>query len=101
MSGATYTLKISPQGQLTLPRDLRERLHVQPGSRVTVTVEESGNLRASNRLPITKRFGTLTGVWTKERQDTAEYTRELRNAMQPKNDQESLNSNRSESARWL
>lgn len=84
MSNATYTLKISSQGQLTLPRDLRERLHVHPGSRIAVTVTDNGGLHISSKLPITRHFGTLRGVWTAEGQDAAQYARELRNTMQPK-----------------
>jgi len=84
MTNATYTLKVSPQGQLTLPRNLRERLRVQPGSRITVSVTKDGSLRLSGKLPITKHFGTLPGAWTAKGQDAAEYTRKLRNSMQPK-----------------
>jgi bifunctional DNA-binding transcriptional regulator/antitoxin component of YhaV-PrlF toxin-antitoxin module len=79
-----YTLKISPQGQLTLPRDLRERLHVQPDSPITVAVTDDGSLQIASKPPITKHFGTLAGLWTAKQQDAAEYTRELRNSMQPK-----------------
>ena len=86
MSNTTYTLRISPQGQLTLPRGLRERLRVQPGSRIAVTVTDNGNLQISSKLPITKHFGTLQGTWTDKKQDAAEYTRKLRDSMQPKVD---------------
>ncbi len=84
MNNSTYTLKISPQGQLTLPRDLRERLHVQTGSRIAVVVTDDGSLHISSDLPIAKHFGTMAGAWTAPEQDAAEYTRELRNSMQPK-----------------
>jgi AbrB family looped-hinge helix DNA binding protein len=84
MNKSTYTLKISPQGQVTLPRELRERLHVDPGSRIAITVSDSGALEISSTLPVAKHFGTLPGVWTTEGQDAAAYTRKLRNAMQPK-----------------
>jgi AbrB family looped-hinge helix DNA binding protein len=83
MNDALYTLKISSQGQLTLPRDLRERLHLQPGSRITVAVTDGG-LRISSKPPIAKHFGTMPGLWTANGQDAADYTRDLRNAMQPK-----------------
>jgi AbrB family looped-hinge helix DNA binding protein len=83
MSNA-YTLKISPQGQLTLPRSLREQLHLQPGSRIAVTVTDKGSLRISGKPLISKHFGTLAGVWTAAGQDAAEYSRGLRHSMQPK-----------------
>jgi AbrB family looped-hinge helix DNA binding protein len=80
----SYTLKISSQGQLTLPRDLRERLHVRPGSRVVITAADNGELQIYDKLPIEKHFGTMANVWTTPGQDAADYTRTLRNTMQPK-----------------
>lgn len=84
MSKQSYTLKISPQGQLTLPRSLRERLRVHPGSRIAVVVTNDGSLKISGKSPIEKRFGTMPHIWTAKGQDAAEYTRELRNSIQPK-----------------
>jgi bifunctional DNA-binding transcriptional regulator/antitoxin component of YhaV-PrlF toxin-antitoxin module len=84
MSNQTYSLKVSPQGQLTLPRELRARLRVNSGSRITARVAKDGSLQLSNKLPITKHFGSLPGVWTAKGQDAAEYTRKLRDSMQPK-----------------
>lgn len=83
MNDKSYTLKISPQGQLTLPRRLRERLRVRPGSRIAVVVTDDGSLHVSNKSPIEKHFGTMPNLWTTEGQDAAEYTRKLRNSMQP------------------
>lgn len=79
-----YTLKISPQGQLTLPRQLREQLQLQPGSRVAVAVTDGGRLQLSDKPPIAAHFGTLPNVWTSDGQDAAEYSRALRDSMQPK-----------------
>jgi AbrB family looped-hinge helix DNA binding protein len=84
MKNSSYTLKVSPQSQVTLPKGLRERLHLKPGSRVVVTVVEGGNLRVSGKLPVEKYFGTLPQLWTSDGQDAADFTRELRNSMQPK-----------------
>ena len=84
MSKASYALKISPQGQVTLPRDLRERLRVRPGSRITVTLADDSTLRISNKPPIAEHFGRLVGAWTASGQDAADYARSLRNSMQPK-----------------
>jgi AbrB family looped-hinge helix DNA binding protein len=86
MNNVTYTLKISPQGQLTLPRGLRERLRVKPGSRIAVVVTNEGNLQVSHTLPIEKHFGKLSGAWTTKGQDASDYTRALRDSMQPKPD---------------
>lgn len=84
MNSTIYTLKISPQGQLTLPRSLREQLHVLPGSRITVKVTDSKTVQISGKPPITKYFGQLAGAWTADGEDAAEYTRQMRNEMQPK-----------------
>jgi AbrB family looped-hinge helix DNA binding protein len=84
MSDTSYILKISPQGQLTLPRGLRERLHVRSGSRITVDVIDDGTLQISTEPPIAHYFGKLAGAWTSPDEDAAEYARRLRNEMQPK-----------------
>ncbi len=84
MKNTSYTLKVSSQSQVTLPRGLREQLRLRPGSRVTITVTDDGNLQLSDKLPIEKHFGTLPNVWTKQGQDAADYTRTLRDSMQPK-----------------
>ncbi len=84
MKSATYTLKVSSQSQITLPKALRESLRLQPGSRITINVAEDGKLQLSEKLPIEKHFGVLSNAWTSNGQDAAEYTRKLRNSMQPK-----------------
>lgn len=83
MSKETYVLKVSSQGQLTLPRDLREQLHLQPGSRVAVTTTSGGGLKLSSQTPIEKHFGAMPHAWTQDGQDAAEYARELRDSLQP------------------
>jgi AbrB family looped-hinge helix DNA binding protein len=84
MKNTSYTLKVSSQSQVTLPRDLREELQLRPGSRITVTVTDDGNLKISEKLPIEKHFGALPNLWTNRGQDAAEYTRTLRDSMQPR-----------------
>ena len=78
----TYTLKISPQSQLTLPKKMREQLNIGPGSRVNVSVTNDGQINISSKLPIESRFGSLPNTWTKENQDAADYSRDLRDSMQ-------------------
>jgi AbrB family looped-hinge helix DNA binding protein len=84
MKSISYTLKVSSQSQVTLPRDLREQLQLKPGSRITVTVTDDGNLKISEKLPIEKHFGALPNLWTNRGQDAADYTRTLRDSMQPR-----------------
>ncbi|MGH7195736.1 MAG: AbrB/MazE/SpoVT family DNA-binding domain-containing protein [Candidatus Saccharimonadales bacterium] len=79
----SYTLKLSGQSQLTLPKKLRDELHLVPGARITVIVTDDNNLRLSDKLPIDKHFGALPGAWTDHKQDAAEYSRSLRDSMQP------------------
>ncbi len=84
MKKSSYTLKVSSQSQITLPRSLREQLKLRPGSRITIMVTDDGSLKLSGKLPIEKHFGTFSGTWTHQGQDAADYTRSLRNSMQPK-----------------
>jgi AbrB family looped-hinge helix DNA binding protein len=84
MKNSTYTLKVSSQSQVTLPRSLRERLRLQPGSRITIKVAKDDSLQLSDKLPIEEHFGRLSNAWTSKGQDASEYSRELRNSMQPK-----------------
>jgi len=73
-----YVLKISPQGQLTLPKRLRQQLKVDKGSRVTIRASsDKKQLEVSTDLPITKYFGTMGRAITGGR-DAAEYIREMR-----------------------
>ena len=83
MKTVSYTLKVSPQSQVTLPRNLRETLNIKPGSRIMITVVDNNKLQLSDKLPIEKHFGSLSGTWTKGKQDAADYTRQLRDSMQP------------------
>jgi AbrB family looped-hinge helix DNA binding protein len=84
MSETSYVLKLSSQSQVTLPRELRERLKLRPGSRLTVLVSDNNKLHISDMLPIKKHFGSLPGAWTNQSEDAAIYARNLRDSMQPK-----------------
>ncbi len=86
MGDVSYTLKVSSQSQVTLPKELRERLKLHPGSRLTVVVSKENELKLTGQLPIEKHFGSLSGLWTTRNQDAAEYTRKLRDSMQPELD---------------
>ena len=68
MKNSSYTLKVSSQSQVTLPRSLREQLKLRPGSRITIMVTDDGSLKVSDKLPIEKHFGTFTGTWTNQGQ---------------------------------
>ncbi|MES2970727.1 MAG: AbrB/MazE/SpoVT family DNA-binding domain-containing protein [Patescibacteria group bacterium] len=78
MSSTQYVIKISSQGQITLPKKLREQLRVRPGSPVTVQASEDNKLQVSAKLPIEKYFGTM-GRGITGGKDAAEFVREMRN----------------------
>lgn len=84
MNSKSYTLKISSQSQITIPKNLREQLQLQPGSRIVLSVADSGELRISGKLPIEEHFGSLQNTWTATGEDAAVYIRKLRDSMQPK-----------------
>lgn len=84
MKSTSYTLKVSSQSQVTLPKGLRDQLQLKPGSRITITITDHGNLQLSEKLPIERHFGALPSLWTSHGEDAAEYTRDLRDSMQPK-----------------
>jgi len=52
---ATLTIK----GQITLPKPLRDRLHLQPGDKVEFLIDQSGQVRL---LPVTMPISRLKGM---------------------------------------
>ncbi len=80
----SYTAKISPQGQITLPVSLRKQLNLETSQYVMLYIDSENKIKVSGELPIEKHFGTLKNAWTKPGQDAAEYARKLRDSMQPK-----------------
>lgn len=81
-----YVAKISSQGQITLPKTLRNELKILEGSNVLLRANADGELVVGGKFPIEKYFGTLgdlTGGM-----DAAEYIRKMRdedNAYREKN----------------
>jgi len=53
------TSTLTSKGQITLPKEVRERLHLQTGSRVDFSFDESGRVILS---PLTSDFRTLRGI---------------------------------------
>lgn len=50
---------ITSKGQITLPKSIRERLHVAPGDRIDFVVEENGQVVVR---PARSRLGRLRGM---------------------------------------
>ena len=55
MPAATLTSK----GQITLPKEVREHLHVAEGDRIEFVIEANGEVRV---VPITGSFRDLLGI---------------------------------------
>jgi AbrB family looped-hinge helix DNA binding protein len=64
--------KVTSKGQITIPKAVRERLHLAPGDRVYFDIRDDGSVRfvARNR-PLERLFGMLDGK-TKARGVTIE-----------------------------
>ena len=54
------TAKITSKGQVTIPRTIREHLHVGEGDRIDFRVDEHGEVRLSTvARPVRELFGML------------------------------------------
>jgi bifunctional DNA-binding transcriptional regulator/antitoxin component of YhaV-PrlF toxin-antitoxin module len=87
MSTTQYAAKISSQGQITLPRAMRDQLAVVPGNFVTIRLVGRRELEVSDELPISQAFGSLGGSQGNSitgGQDAVAYTRQLRRGMERK-----------------
>lgn len=72
-----YVVKISPQGQITLPKRFKQQIGVENGQVVTIKPTGKGKMEVSGELPIEKYFGRYPGMITGGR-DAAEFIREMR-----------------------
>lgn len=50
---------LSEQGQLTLPKPIRERLHLSPGDKVEFLLDDSGKVEL---VPVTAPITALKGI---------------------------------------
>jgi AbrB family looped-hinge helix DNA binding protein len=79
-------MKMSPQGQVTIPRRMREELNLHPGSRISLRVCKDGGVEVSGKLPVEELFGTMPGAWLEPGEDASEYTRKQRDEINSKLD---------------
>lgn len=80
-----YAVKISKQGQLTLPSKLRENLELVEGSYVLLSVaSDNKTIRINDPPAISKHFGKLANAWTNNKQDAVDASKATRSAMQPR-----------------
>jgi AbrB family looped-hinge helix DNA binding protein len=74
-------LKVQERGQVTLPKDLRERLHIVPGTLLVCTEEANGDVRLTRVPKLT--FEEMFGSWKNQpRTDGTEVEDEIRQAME-------------------
>lgn len=53
------TTTITSKGQVTIPKDVREEMHLHPGDRVTFRIEEGGAVRL---VPVARPVTDLRGL---------------------------------------
>lgn len=58
------TATLTSKGQLTLPKEIRNRLHLQPGDRLDFMLEEDGTVRM---VPVTASLRELKGILPKSK----------------------------------
>jgi len=77
MAIATMTSK----GQVTIPRQIRDELHLRTGDRLDFRIEENGTLRL---LPVSKKVSEVFGAFSHKAPETpvsdAEIKKRLRQA---------------------
>ena len=58
------TSTLTSKGQITIPREVRERLHLKTGSRVDFIVEPSGQVVLK---PLNRNFRSIRGIVRSQR----------------------------------
>jgi AbrB family looped-hinge helix DNA binding protein len=76
---AKYSVKISEQGQITLPKSLRQQLNTGAGARVVLVVDDNtpNNIKVTNEYPIKAYFGTMGNSITNGT-DATEFIKNMR-----------------------
>ncbi len=57
-----YTTTTTSKGQITIPKDFRDALNIEPGQKVSVSLEEKGNASILELRPI-PRLEDLMGIF--------------------------------------
>ena len=55
------TATLTSKGQLTVPKAIRDQLHLRPGDRLEFTLESNGTLSVS---PLTRRVAEVFGMFS-------------------------------------
>ena len=81
----TYPVKVSPQGQITLPKALRDELRVQKGKTRLYVKLEDNKLSVNDDPPILKYYGILKPK--KGEKSAADYLAEMKLQQRRKTEQ--------------
>ena len=65
---------VSSKYQIVIPKEVRERLHIQPGQRIQVSIEDNNEIR----LTPTKGIDDFIGILGPSAEDPITYQRRLR-----------------------
>ncbi len=71
------TLTVSSKGQITLPKEARDKLGFRPGSKLRVLLS-SDKLSLQKEPTIEDYFGDYDGYWSNQGLDPVSIIRELR-----------------------
>ena len=74
-------MRISKRGQITIPKDLRDRFGMHPDAEVEITATEGGLLirkRVKGQHPVDAIYGIANGWAAKEYGSTDEYMSDIR-----------------------
>lgn len=63
---------VSPKYQVVIPREVREAIHLKPGSKLEVVVL-NGQIRLIPITPLASHFGSLKGMDTNIERDEDRY----------------------------
>lgn len=68
-------VKVSPKGQVVIPKDLRDQFGIEPGQKVSVEGTDEGILVSGNRDPVEAMRGMFKG---KFKQPSTDLVRKIR-----------------------
>ncbi len=70
------TSTISSKYQVVIPKEIRKKLNIKPGQKVSISQEKGGKVVINTNSVIDELFGKYPGYWGK---DSDKYIRNLRN----------------------
>ena len=71
-----YKAKISAQGQITIPSEVRAKLGVEKGSYIRFYIDKNSNIAITTKLTVEKYFGKVDVLGEKDPEVVAREYRE-------------------------